>query len=415
MKNNFEWVMVLGTALLMSCQTNGKHGQEGNAGTTTSADVPAAAALGKYELVQVFKGLKFDAPVELQSPTDGTNRIFVVEQKGVIRVFDNNDDVQQSAVFLDIDNTVESGGEKGLLGLAFHPDYKSNGFFYVNYTRGNPLETVIARYKVSSTSSNKADPSSETILMTYRQPYGNHNGGKVAFGPDGYLYIAAGDGGSGGDPGNRAQDRKEWLGKILRIDVNATSGSKNYGIPADNPFAGNKNGYLEEIYAYGLRNPWRFSFDPQTNMLWAGDVGQNKIEELDIIEKGGNYGWNIMEADECFKQDKCNKEGLILPITSYQQDSSTGRSVTGGYVSRDASLPGLNGKYIYGDYVSGNIWVLNYSGKKAVSNTKIAQISGGLSSFGQDDKNNLYILEYGPGKVYKLKSTSTPAKGLVQQ
>ena len=198
-------------------------------------------------------------PVELTSPEDGTDRIFVVEQRGVIQVFQNSPAAQKSTVFLDIEKQVHSGGEAGLLGLAFHPDYKTNGYFYLNYTAGNPLETIISRFKVSASDPNIADPKSETVLLRFGQPWDNHNGGKVAFGNDGFLYIGTGDGGSWGDPGNRAQDRKELLGKILRIDVNKSFATMNYGIPDDNPYKGNKEGYREEVYAYGMRNPWRFS------------------------------------------------------------------------------------------------------------------------------------------------------------
>ena len=236
------------------------------------------AETDKYKLTYAFPNLEFDMPVELTSAPDNTDRIFVVEQKGKIMVFPNSRDVKSTSVFLDIVKQVDSGGEKGLLGLAFHPDYKSNGYFYVNYTRSSPLETVIARFKISSSDPNMADPASEKILLRYAQPYSNHNGGKVAFGKDGYLYISAGDGGSGGDPNNNGQNRKELLGKILRIDVNNSSASKMYSIPSDNPYKENKEGFREEIYAYGLRNAWRFNFDYESGMLWAGDVGQNEIE-----------------------------------------------------------------------------------------------------------------------------------------
>ncbi|HVG13430.1 MAG TPA: PQQ-dependent sugar dehydrogenase [Chitinophagaceae bacterium] len=356
----------------------------------------------KYELTEAFKALSFDRPIELVSPDDGRDMIFVVEQKGVIRIFPNKGDVKEAATFLDIEKRVESGGEKGLLGLAFHPDYKKNGYIYVNYTRGKPLETVISRFKRSASNPNTADPASELVMLSFLQPYSNHNGGKVAFGNDGFLYIAVGDGGSGGDPGNRAQNKKELLGKILRIDVNKASGDLKYSIPADNPFRNNNEGFRQEIFALGMRNPWRFNFDRQTGLLWAGDVGQNKIEEVDIIENGGNYGWPIMEADECFRPKDCTSAGLIKPITSYPQGSSTGKSITGGYVCRDKKLPGLVGKYIYGDFVSGNIWALTHSGKKAVSNELIATLSGGLSSFGEDSKHSLFLLAYGDGKVYKF-------------
>jgi len=229
-------------------------------------------------------------PVELTSPSDNSNRVFVVEQKGKIKSFPNQTDVKSTTVFLDIVKKVDSGGEKGLLGLAFHPDYKNNGFFYVNYTRSSPLETIISRFKVSRSNAGSADPTSEEILLRYSQPYSNHNGGKIAFGKDGYLYISAGDGGSGGDPHNNGQDLTSLLGKILRIDVNKSSDGKKYSIPADNPFSGKGKGYRAEIFAYGLRNAWRFNFDDETGWLWAGDVGQNEIEEIDIVEKGGNYG-----------------------------------------------------------------------------------------------------------------------------
>lgn len=398
----FKTLYVFGFVLLvMSCDFS-KAGNTKNSGKNSGSSVSTSPASGKYSLFVAFPNLSFEQPVELTSPDDNTDRIFVIAQKGIIHVLPNKPDVKKSTVFLDIANKVESGGEKGLLGLAFHPDYKNNGFFYVNYTRGNPLETVISRFKVSASDPNVADPKSEVVLLTYRQPYDNHNGGKVAFGNDGYLYIAAGDGGSGGDPGNRAQNRKELLGKILRIDVNKPAGNHPYSIPADNPFKENKEGFREEIYAYGMRNPWRFSFDHPTGALWAGDVGQNKIEEVDIIENGGNYGWHIMEADECFESDNCDKKGLIEPIWSYHQGSETGHSVTGGYVCHDKNLPELNGKYIFGDFVSGNIWALTYAGKKAVKNELLTRLSDGLSSFGQDSNSNLYVLAYGEGKIYKI-------------
>jgi glucose/arabinose dehydrogenase len=357
-----------------------------------------------YNLTEAFPRLTFDMPIELTSPEDGTDRIFVVEQNGIIQVFQNSPDVQKSTVFLDIDKQVHTGGEAGLLGMAFHPDYKTNGYFYLNYTVGDSknLETIISRFKVSATNPNVADPKSETELLRFVQPWDNHNGGKVAFGNDGFLYIATGDGGSWGDPGNRAQNRKELLGKILRIDVNTSSASAKYGIPADNPYKGNKEKYREEVYAYGMRNPWRFCFDRVTGQLWAGDVGQNEFEEIDVIEKGGNYGWRIMEANKCYRTETCNKDQLKAPIFNYRQGPDTGQSITGGYVCRDKSLPSLTGKYIYGDFVTGNIWALTHANNKAVKNELIAKISGGLPSFGEDSKRNLYVLSYNPGKIYRL-------------
>jgi glucose/arabinose dehydrogenase len=364
----------------------------------TNEGVPDA----DYKLQPAFPALEFEMPVELTGSPDASDRIFVVEQKGRIIVFPNRADARDKSVFLDIIGKVDSGGEKGLLGLAFHPDFKTNGYFYVNYTRSSPLETVVSRFKVNSSTPDKADPASEEILLTFRQPFSNHNGGKIAFGPDGYLYISAGDGGSGGDPRNNGQDLTTLLGKILRIDVDHAGGKNKYNIPSDNPFRGNKKGHREEIYALGLRNVWRFNFDGETGTLWAADVGQNAFEEIDIIKKGGNYGWRIMEAQSCFSTNRCDKNNLILPIWSYEQSSETGKSVTGGYVCRDKSLPELEGKYIYGDYVSGNIWALTHAGNRAVRNDLIATLSDGLSSFGQDKNNRLYVLAYGSGKVYKL-------------
>jgi glucose/arabinose dehydrogenase len=365
-------------------------------------EMAVSAQTSGYQLSFAFPELEFKMPVELVSPEDNTNRIFVVEQSGRIMSFVNKRDVKNATVFLDIVKNVDSGGEKGLLGLAFHPNFKTNGFFYVNYTRSSPLETVVSRFKANEASPQSADPKSEQVLLRFRQPYSNHNGGKIAFGKDGFLYISTGDGGSGGDPHNNGQDRTSWLGKILRINVDKPVGTKKYSVPSDNPFRGNEDGYLEEIYAYGLRNVWRFNFDDETGQLWAGDVGQNKIEEVDIIEKGGNYGWRIMEGEECFKPRDCKKEDLILPIWSYHQGSSTGRSVTGGYVCRDKNLPALNGKYIYGDFVSGNIWALTFSGNKATKNELIVSLPDGLSSFGEDSLKNLYVLSYGSGKVYSI-------------
>lgn len=359
-------------------------------------------AMMRHRLVLAFPALTFEMPVELTGSNDDTDRIFVVEQKGRIIVFPNRSNSAQKSIFLDIVRKVDSGGEKGLLGFALHPDYKSNGYFFVNYTRSNPLTSVISRFSVNESNAEMADAESEEILLTYKQPFSNHNGGKIAFGNDGYLYISAGDGGSGGDPRNNGQDRKSLLGKMLRIDVNKTSGKLKYSIPPDNPFKNSKEGFREEIYAYGLRNVWRFNFDNQTRMLWAGDVGQNELEEIDIIENGGNYGWRIMEGQDCFRSSNCDQDNLLLPVWSYRQGSETGRSITGGYVCRDRNLQALRGKYIYGDFVSGKIWALTYAGKRAVKNELVSTLSDGLSSFGEDKQKNLYVLAYGSGQVYKF-------------
>lgn len=359
-------------------------------------------AVTDYTLTEAFPNLKFDKPVELTSPTDGTNRIFVVSQNGKIQVFPNLATATEAPVFLDISRKVATGGELGLLGFAFHPDYKTNGYFFVNYTRGNPLTTVISRFKVSASDPNVADPNSEQVLLTYAQPYSNHNGGKLAFGNDGFLYIASGDGGSGGDPQNFAQNRQQLLGKILRIDVNSPSGNLPYSIPADNPYKGNTQSFREEIYAYGLRNPWRFSFDKPTGTLWAGDVGQGNVEEISIIKNGGNYGWKIREGNTCYGAANCDVTGLEEPIWTYPLNAGNGRSVTGGFVCHDKNLAGLEGKYIFGDYVSGNVWALTFNGNQAVKNELVTKLADNISSFGEDSQQQLYVFGYTSGKVYKF-------------
>jgi glucose/arabinose dehydrogenase len=374
----------------------------------TGLSLSCVVACGQVLVEQAFPNISFSSPVDLQDARDGTNRLFVVEQAGTIRVFENSSSTQLSTVFLDIRDRVVYGGEQGLLGLAFHPNFKANGYFYVNYTAPNPLRTVIARYSVNPSNPNQADKNSEVVLLQYNQPYTNHNGGQVSFGPDGDLYIAAGDGGSGGDPQNNAQNLGSLLGKILRIDVNNPSGGKNYGIPQDNPFVGNTTGYREEIYAYGLRNPWRFSFDPVTSRLWAGDVGQNRLEEIDIIEKGKNYGWRVMEGNLCYNPPTaCNTAGLELPVLQYGR--TEGISITGGFVYRGTRIPQLTGAYIYGDYGSGHIWALRYDGVNPVTNTEIAMIGSNiLTSFGVDKDNELYICAF-DGKIYQLKSSTATA------
>ena len=353
-------------------------------------------------IVDAFPKLTFEQPVDIQSPNDGTNRIIVLSQPGIIYVFNNNTKTKQKEVFLDIRDKVLYGGEQGLLGLAFHPNYKNNGYFYLDYTIDNPRRTVISRYKTSADDPSKADPASEEILLEVEQPYENHNGGQVSFGPDGYLYISLGDGGSGGDPKNHGQNLKSLLGKILRIDIDKKSNEKNYTIPPDNPFKGNSKGYKEEIYAYGLRNVWRFSFDKK-NKLWAGDVGQDKWEEIDIIEKGKNYGWRVMEGRHCYDPEtNCDTTGLIAPIWDYGHNDMGGFSITGGFVYNGKSAPGLLNKYIYADYVVGKIWTFEYLNGK-VNNRLLSDTDFFISTFGVDENNELYFADYrSNGKLYKF-------------
>ncbi len=362
---------------------------------------PAAVEIRhSYQVEVAFPNLLFGHPVGIYNAGDGSNRLFVVEQLGVIRVFENSANASVADVFLNISSRVLYGGEMGLLGLAFHPNFSANGYFYVDYTVDNPRRTVISRFSTSSDDPNVANVSSEFILLVVEQPFTNHKGGQIAFGLDGYFYIALGDGGGAGDPLGNGQNRSTLLGSILRIDVNSASAGLNYSIPVDNPFVGNTAGYREEIYAYGLRNPWRFSFDPATEWLWAADVGQNTIEEVDLIEKGKNYGWNIMEGSLCYSPSTgCNQTGLALPIWEYNH--TLGYSVTGGFVYHGLLLPELVGSYVYGDYGSGRIWALQYNGTGSPINTEIVDSTLNIPSFGLDENNELYICAF-DGKIYRL-------------
>ena len=359
-----------------------------------SAQVP-----GNYGIQVAFPDLVFSQPVGVYSADDGSNRLFVVEQAGIVRVFENSAITDTSSVFLDISSGVLFGGEQGLLGLAFHPNFSSNGYFYLDYVVPNPTRTIIARYTVVAGNPNVADKTSEFIVLEIAQPFSNHKGGQIAFGPDGYLYVGLGDGGSGGDPLGNGQNRSTLLGKILRIDVNSLSSGRNYSVPADNPFVGNTLGYREEIYAYGFRNPWRFSFDSATGKLWVGDVGQDRIEEIDVVEKGKNYGWNIMEGSLPYSSG--SQVGLELPI--YEYDHTLGNAIVGGYVYYGLEVSELVGNYVYGDYGSGRIWALAANG----TNRLLADSNLSISAFGLDQNKELYICAF-DGKIHKFNVTTVP-------
>ncbi len=360
----------------------------------------------EYTAVNAFPNLSFDDPVGIHHAGDGSNRIFVVEQEGRIKVFDNNPDVSSAEMFLNITSIVDQDGgytEEGLLGLAFHPNYIGNGYFYVNYTEHNPRRNVIARYSVSDNNPNEADYGSSEIILEVNQPYTNHNGGQMEFGPDdGYLYISFGDGGSAGDPLGHGQNLSTLLGSLIRIDVDNPSGGLNYGIPSDNPFIAPMNA-RDEIYAYGLRNMWRFSFDLETGFLWGADVGQYEYEEVNIIESGGNYGWNIMEGTSCYESQNCDSEGLEPPVWEYELYVNGVCSITGGYVYRGTNLWGLVGKYIYGDWCTGDIWALQYSDSGDHVNEDILDSDINITSFGVDQNNELFFC--GGDYIYKLKSS----------
>lgn len=359
--------------------------------------------LRKMTVAVAFPNLSFDRMVYLTHAGDGTDRLFLVLQPGMILVFPNNEDVDSARVFLDIRERVnDAGSEEGLLGLAFDPGYETNGYFYVYYTASPPARSVLSRFSVSPSNPNEADPGSELIILEVAQPYSNHNGGSLLFGPDVYLYLGLGDGGSGGDPHGHGQNISTLLGSILRIDVSRSSPAERYIVPPDNPFV-SLDGALGEIWAYGLRNPWRFAFDLETGLLWAADVGQNHYEEVDIIERGGNYGWNRMEGLHCFPPSvsQCDKTGLELPIIEYTH--AEGCSITGGHVYRGSRVTSLYGAYVYGDFCSGKIWALRFDGVQVTEHLELVDSPLQISSFGEDADGELYILSF-DGKIYQLES-----------
>jgi len=366
-----------------------------------------------YSVTNAFPNLTFSHMTEMIPSNDGSNRIFVVTQNGVIYVFPNSPSVTTPKVFLDLSDRVsQNGGETGLLGMAFHVNYVNNKYFFVDYTTSAlPLRTIVSRFTVSASNPDSALKSSEFIILTLNQPYPNHKGGKIAFGPDHYLYIGLGDGGSGGDPNNNGQNRTVLLGKVLRINIDSASNGNNYAIPVTNPFYGNTQGYMQEIYTWGMRNPWRFSFDYQTGRLWCGDVGQDAYEEIDILQSGKNYGWRLMEGFHCYNPPNgCDTTGLTLPIFEYQHTAGN-CSVTGGYVYRGTELTLLVGKYVYADYCTGNIWALTYDGVNPPTNELVVAAGFPISTFGLDQNNALYVCRYGnTAAVYKLTGSAIGIK-----
>jgi glucose/arabinose dehydrogenase len=345
------------------------------------------------ELREVVGGL--DSPTDMTHAGDGSGWLFVAEKSGQIRIV--RDGQLLPDPFLDIRDRVGSGGsEQGLLGITFHPNYENNGFVYVDYTDDSG-DTMISRF--TTTDAEHADASSEMVLLTQDQPASNHNGGQVAFGPDGYLYIAFGDGGGAGDSFGNSQNGQSLLAKILRIDVD--NGSP-YSIPSDNPFVDN-SGFRGETWAYGLRNPWRFSFDRQTGEMYIADVGQGTYEEVNIApsgQGGQNYGWSIMEGLHCYSDGSCDQTGLTPPVIEY--DHSQGCSITGGYVYRGKQYPTLDGIYFFGDYCSGFLWGLSGSVDGEWHVARLLTTGIQLSSFGQDEAGELYALDLGGGTIYQI-------------
>ena len=374
---------------------------------TTVAPPPASTQLPLQSVTiepvtiePAFGGATFDRPTNLVQPDDGTGRHFLTEQAGRILALSGGPDGSEEQVFLDIrDRVNDSGNEEGLLGLAFAPDYAESGRFFVYYSASGPRRSVVSRFTASPGDPATADPASESVVMEIPQPFRNHNGGQLAFGPDGFLYIGLGDGGSGGDPQGNGQNLMTMLGSILRIDVSASSAGNPYSVPADNPFLGVASA-RPEVWAYGFRNPWRFSFDRDTGQLWVGDVGQNSFEEVDLAVKGGNYGWNTLEGSHCFRpSSSCDPKGTILPVVEY--GASQGCSVIGGYVYRGGDGPLLRGVYLYSDYCSGQIWGVRRDGQEIMAHQKLADTGFQITSFGQDLEGNLYILTEDSG-VYRI-------------
>ncbi len=362
------------------------------------------------QLVNAFPDLTFTQPVFLTHSNDGTNRVFVVQKNGLIKVFANDSTITSATTFLDVSSRIitgSGGDERGLLGLTFHPNYATNGYFYVDYTAPGSTSstgrTIIARYSVNPGNPNQGDFNSEVRLLTIFQPYTDHNGGHLMFGQDGYLYIGMGDGGSAGDPGNRAQNLDSLLGKMLRINVDTTIGAQNYGIPPTNPFA--TGGGKPEIFAWGLRNPWRFSQDPVTGLIYCGDVGQGSLEEVDLIESGMNYGWRCYEGNAAYNTSGCGPSSLYtFPFKVYNH--SGGKcSIVGGYVYRGSYRQELTGRYIYGDYCSREIWKLRYENGTVTEDSLLLVAPSSILSFGTDQNNELYVLCNG-GVIYRFNRGS---------
>ncbi len=366
---------------------------------------PTSGGTAEIELRRAFSPLEFEQPVALLQAPGNHSRWYVVERGGYVRTFTGGQTA--ASVFADLTDKVlapsPSWSEQGLLGMAFHPDFASNHYLYLSYTRADGA-SVISRFS-SNSDGTKVVPASEQVILTVAQPNENHNGGGIAFGPDGFLYIGLGDGGGAGDADDNAQNTGNLLGAMLRIDVNKSANGKPYAIPADNPFAASagcsSGDGCPEIWAWGLRNPWRWSFDTQTGKLWAGDVGQDKWEEVDIVEGGKNYGWRCYEGSHPFNTTGCGDSGnYVPPVVEYGHNSSGGFSITGGYVYRGSAIPALNGTYLYGDFGSGTIWGLSV--EPGSSPQELLSTSHSISSFAQGNDGELYLMDYSDGKLWQI-------------
>ncbi len=359
-------------------------------------------------LERVFAGVGFSALVSLQQAPNDDSRWFAVQQVGIVEVFDNDPNVTNTAVYLNIAARVNSGpSEAGLLGLAFHPQWPATPELFVSYTSPvGGLTSVVSRFG-SNDNGATVDPASEEVLLVVPQDFTNHNGGNIVFGPDGFLYLGLGDGGDGGDPNGRGQDPTNLFGTVVRIDVD---GGSPYAIPPGNPFAANTaclQGFTvtgancPEIFAWGFRNPWRFSFDRSTGDLWLGDVGERAFEEVDRVTVGENYGWNVREGANCFEPPSgCTTAGLTDPVTEYGR--SVGQSITGGYVYRGTAIPDLVGWYVFGDFISGSVFAIPADSQPGVAPETLASSTLSISTFAEDVDGELYVVNYGNGEIYRI-------------
>ena len=371
---------------------------------------PAAAQ--SVSLLDAFPALPaFEQPVNIQHAGDGSGRLYIVERAGLLLAVDASPQATQADTVLDLHAFTASGHiEQGLLGLAFHPEYETNRQFFLYYTPDGPQRLALL-VRFTHTGAEPLDPASGETLLAFEQPSAGHNGGHLAFGPDGYLYLSLGDGKCCGDEFEHGQNPATLLGSILRLDVDATSPGKAYAIPPDNPFVGNTNGWREEIFAYGFRNPWRFAFDPE-GRLFAADVGEGSLEEINYVEAGKNYGWDVLEGFLCHEPlDACDTSGLTLPIHAYLHDLHG--SITGGPVARGFEAPSLAGKYIFGDFVSGFIWALEYieiGGVWEILVEELFDTDLRITTFGEDEVGQLYVADLASGRIYRFEDVDGPGQ-----
>lgn len=370
--------------------------------------VPVADATlaGRVRLENAFPGLTFPWMVHITHAGDGSDRLWVVLKHGRIVVFSNRWNVKTYTDFLDIGDKVHSVAvEEGLLGLAFDPGYATNGYFYITYSANDPKRLVVSRFSVLPTDPDRADPASELVILEVDQPSKHHQGGTLVFGEDGFLYIGLGDGGPLGDPDKQGQNTSTLLATIIRIDVANASVAEPYRIPADNPFAGLAAPVRGEIWAYGLRNPWNFSFDQLTGDLWVGDVGSHNWEEINVVKRGRNYGWSVMEGFHCFPatQTVCDQSGKDLPLFEYAHGPEC--AIVGGHVYRGHLVPDLVGRYIYGDFCTGRVWGLSYDGQSVTDNVLLGDLDALIMGIGVDEQLEPYILSF-DGNIYRLVVSS---------